>query len=179
MPRSFDARQTHFGRYLEDFDAGDVYRHWPGRTVTEAEGHLFCLLTMTLNPIHVDANYARTEKQYGRNVVVGSFVYSLLLGMSVPDISGMAIASLGTSDLRHVAPMYYGDTLYGYTEIVGNRLARSRPQAGVLTVRTTGTNQDDNVLCTFTRSVLLPCRPGPAGGDDGGLSEHGGATHEH
>ena len=83
-----------FGRHLEDFVPGDVYRHWPGKTVTEADDHLFCMLTMNHHPLHTDACYAEGSAPQGRNVVVGNLVYSLVLGMSVPDVSGAAIANL-------------------------------------------------------------------------------------
>jgi hypothetical protein len=92
MGREIHARETRFGRYYEEFELGDVYHHWPGKTVTEADDHLFCMITMNHHPLHIDARYAETETQFGRNVVVGNLVYSLVLGMSVPDVSGKAIA---------------------------------------------------------------------------------------
>jgi acyl dehydratase len=107
----------------------------------------------------VDRHWAEAESEYRRNVVVGTFVYSLLLGMSVPDISGRAIANLGVADLRHVAPLFHNDTLYGSTEILSVRRSHSRPNQGVLSVRTDGFNQNEHLVCTFTRAVLLPCRP--------------------
>jgi acyl dehydratase len=116
------------------------------------------MITMAASPIHVDSNYASTEMSGGHNLVVGSFIYSLLLGMSVPDISGRAIANLGVEKLRHTAPMYHGDTLYGETTIVHARSSKSRPATGIMTVETTGYNQDKKVVCTFMRSVLLPKR---------------------
>jgi acyl dehydratase len=159
VPRVHSARDERFGGYLEDYESGDVFRHWPGKTITEAEDHMFCLLTLAASPLHIDRHFAETESEFGRNIVVGTFIYSLLLGMSVPDISGRAIANLGVSDLRHVAPMFHGDTLYGATEILSARPSASRPAAGVLTVRTDGFNQEDRQVCTFTRAVLLPRRP--------------------
>lgn len=159
MPRVFSAREERFGGYLEDYEPGDVFRHWPGKTITEAEDHMFCLLTMAASPLHIDRHFAETESAFGRNIVVGTFVYSLLLGMSVPDISGRAIANLGLSELRHTAPMFHGDTLYGATEVLSVRESASRPGEGILTVRTDGHNQDGLHVCTFTRSILLPCRP--------------------
>lgn len=158
MGRLHSAREERFGGFLEDYEPGDRFQHWPGKTVTEAENHLFCLLTLAASPVHVDANYASTEMEGGRNIVVGTYVYALLLGMSVPDISGRAIANLGVEELRHSAPLFHGDTLYGATEVLSVRVSRSRPGQGVLTVRTTGTNQDGIVVCTFTRSALLPRR---------------------
>jgi acyl dehydratase len=159
MARFFDARERRFGGYLDEYEVGDTFRHWPGKTVTESEDHLFCALTMANSPIHIDRRYGETETEFGRNVVVGTFVYSLLLGMSVPDISGRAIANLGVSELRHLAPFFHGDTLYGTSEVLEVRHSRSRPGQGVLTVRTDGHNQEGKQVCTFVRSVLLPRRP--------------------
>ena len=163
MARLFEARQERYGRYLDEYEVGDVFRHWPGHTVTEAEDHLFCLLTLANNPLHGERHMAATDSAFGRNVVVGSYVYSLLLGMSVPDISGRAIANLGTDDLRHLAPLFHGDTLYGVSEVLSTRASRSRPGQGVLSVRTEGFNQDGTKVCGFRRAILLPMRP--AGGD--------------
>ena len=89
-----------YGRYLEDFEEGATYKHWPAKTVTEYDDHLFCLLTMNHHPLHINDEYAR-QSQQGQNVVVGPLVYSLALGMTVPDISGKAIANLETEGLRH------------------------------------------------------------------------------
>lgn len=159
MPRVHHARDERYGGYLEDYEVGDIFHHWPGKTITEAEDHLFCLLTMAASPIHTDRVYAATETSYGRNIVIGTYIYSLLLGMSVPDISGRAIANLGVSDLRHLAPLYHGDTLYGASEVLEVRPSASRPGQGILSVRTDGFNQDKVKVCTFTRAVLLPQRP--------------------
>lgn len=160
MSRIIHARETRFGGYLEDYEIGDIYYHWPGKTITEAEDHEFCLLTLAASPLHVDANYAAKEMPQGRNIVVGTYIYALLLGMSVPDISGRAIANLGIENLKHIAPMYHGDTLYGASEIITKRLSLSRKGTGILNVETVGRNQDDQIVCVFRRSVLLPCRPG-------------------
>jgi len=162
MPTIHHAREARFGRYLDEFEIGDVFHHWPGKTVTEADDHLFCLLTLAASPLHIDRHYAATEMASGRNIVVGTYVYSLLLGMSVPDISGRAIANLGLSELLHLAPLFHDDTLYGQTEILGRRASKSRPGEGILTVRTDGYNQDQLRVCTFTRSVLLPMSTGAA-----------------
>ena len=104
-----------FGRSYEEFEVGATYKHWPGKTVTEFDDHMFCLLTMNHHPLHLDSHYAEETTQFGKNVVVGNYVYSILLGMSVPDISGKAIANLEIESLRHVAPTFHGDTLYGET----------------------------------------------------------------
>ncbi len=160
MPTVHYAREERFGGYLEAYEAGDVFHHWPGKTVTEADDHLFCLLTLAASPLHIDRAFAAAEMPQGRNIVVGTYVYALLLGMSVPDISGRAIANLGLSDLRHLAPLFHGDTLYGRTEVLGTRVSATRPGQGILTVRTDGFNQDQLRVCTFTRAVLLPMQAG-------------------
>ncbi len=100
-----------YGRYLEEFEVGAVYKHWPAKTVTESDDHLFCLITMNHHPLHLNDVYA-SKSQQGRNVVVGPLVYSLALGMSVSDVSGKAIANLATEELKHPAPVFHGDTLY-------------------------------------------------------------------
>jgi acyl dehydratase len=145
-----------FGRTFEEFSVGDVYRHWPGKTVTEADDHLFCLLTMNHHPLHLDAHYAERTADFGRNVVVGSYVYSLLLGLSVPDVSGRAIANLEVSSLKHLAPVFHGDTLYGETTVLSVTPSRSKPDRGVVTVETRGHNQDGTLVCVFRRSVMVP-----------------------
>ncbi|MDQ3502605.1 MAG: MaoC family dehydratase, partial [Actinomycetota bacterium] len=106
-----------FGRYYEEFEVGAVYKHWPGKTVTESDNHLFCLLTMNHHPLHLDMDYASTT-EHKKNVVAGNYIYSLLLGMSVPDVSGRAIANLEVESLRHVHPTFHGDTIYGQTEVL-------------------------------------------------------------
>ncbi|MFE1316797.1 MaoC family dehydratase [Kitasatospora phosalacinea] len=143
-----------FGRTYEEFEVGAVYKHWPGKTVTEYDDHLFCLLTMNHHPLHLDANYATTTVQ-GKNVVVGNYVYSLLLGMSVPDVSGKAIANLEIESLRHVAPTFHGDTLYGETTVLDKHMT-SKPDRGIVYVETKGYKQDGTVVCTFRRKVMVP-----------------------
>ncbi len=147
-----------FGRYLEDFEVGDVYKHWPGKTITEYDDHLFCMITMNHHPLHTDAHYAETQTQFGRNVVVGNLVYSLALGMSVPDVSGKAIANLEVESLKHAAPMFHGDTLYAETTVLDLKASSSKPDRGVVTVETRGYNQDGVEVLYFRRKVLVPKR---------------------
>src|SRR5579859_5583304 len=147
-----------FGRAYEEFEIGAVYKHWPGKTVTEYDDHLFCLLTMKHHPLHLDAHYAREATDFGRNVVVGNYIYSLLLGMSVPDVSGQAIANLEVESLRHVAPTFHGDTIYGETTVLGKRSSASKPDRGVVQVETRGYKQDGTLVCVFRRTVMVPKR---------------------
>ena len=158
MTREFDARSDRYGRVFDEFEVGDIYKHWPGKTITESEDHLFCLLTMAGSPLHIDSNYAKTEMAGGKNLVVGTYIYALLTGMSVNDISGKAIASLGVKELKHLIPVFHGDTIYASTEVLDKRISVSKPTQGILTVRTKGTNQNGEVVCSFERSVMLPLK---------------------
>lgn len=151
-----------YGRYLEDFELGAVYRHWPAKTVTEADDHMFCLLTMNHHPLHINDIYAERSQQ-GRNVVVGSLVYSLALGMSVADVSGKAIANLATEELSHPAPLFHGDTLFAESEVLEVTPSRSKPDRGVVKVRTDAYNQHGELVATFRRAVLVPRRSGQDG----------------
>ena len=145
-----------FGRSYEEFEVGAVYKHWPGKTVTEYDDHLFCLLTMNHHPLHLDAHYASETTQFGQNVVVGNYVYSLLLGMSVPDVSGKALANLEVESLRHLAPTFHGDTIYGETTVLGKTASTTKDDRGVVRVETVGYKQDGTVVCIFRRTVLVP-----------------------
>lgn len=147
-----------FGRYFEDFEVGAIYRHWPGKTVTEYDDHLFCLLTMNHHPLHINSHFAEETTEFGRNVVVGNYVYSLLLGMSVQDVSGKAIANLEIESLRHVKPTFHGDTIYGETEVLEVTPSKSKDDRGVVYVETRGYKQDGQIVCIFRRKVLVPKR---------------------
>ncbi len=146
-----------YGRYLEDFEEGATYKHWPAKTVTEADDHLFCLITMNHHPLHINDEYAR-QSQQGRNVVVGPLVYSLALGMTVADISGKAIANLATEELSHPAPVFHGDTLYVESEVLEVKPSQSKPDRGVVRVHTRTYNQDGTLVAEFKRAVLVPRR---------------------
>jgi acyl dehydratase len=147
-----------FGRYLEEFEVGATYKHWPGKTITEADDHLFCLITMNHHPLHTDAHYAEERTQFGRNVVVGNLVYSLALGMSVPDISGKAIANLEVDALKHENPTFHGDTIYAETTVLEVTESRSKPDRGTILVETRAYNQHGKRVCSFRRRVLIPKR---------------------
>jgi acyl dehydratase len=147
------ARQ--YGRYLEEFEVGATYLHWPAKTVTEYDDHIFCLITMNHHPLHINDVYAGKSQQ-GQNVVVGPLVYSLALGMSVGDVSGKAIANLATEDLKHPAPVFHGDTLYCESEVLEVRPSESKPDRGVVKVHTRVYKQDNTLVAEFKRAVLVP-----------------------
>jgi acyl dehydratase len=153
----YDGRDK-FGRYYEEFEVGDVYKHWPSKTITEAEDHLFCDITMNHHPLHSDRWYAEEETQFKQNVVVGNFVYSLVLGMSVPDVSGKAIANLEIETLQHKMPTFHGDTIRAETTVLDKVESKSRPDRGIVTVETRGMNQRGEEVCYFRRKVMVPKR---------------------
>jgi acyl dehydratase len=143
-----------FGRYLEDFVVGDVYRHWPGKTVTEYDDHLFCMITMNHHPLHTNEWFAEHETVHGKNVVVGNLVYSLVLGMSVPDVSGSAVANLEVESLKHAKPTFHGDTIYAETRVLDVK-ETSKGDRGIVTVETKGLNQRGEEVCYFRRKVMV------------------------
>lgn len=143
-----------FGRYYEDFEPGDVYRHWPGKTITEYDDHLFCMITMNHHPLHTNEWFGEHETPHGRTVVVGNLVYSLVLGMSVPDVSGSAIANLEVEQLRHPRPTFHGDTVYSVTKVLEKR-ETSDGARGIVKVETRGINQRGEEVCSFVRSVMV------------------------
>ncbi len=146
-----------YGRYFEDFAVGEVYEHRPGRTIGETDNTWFTLLTMNQHPLHFDAAYA-AKSEFGRPVVNSCLTLSIVAGMSVSDVSQKAVANLGWTDIRLVAPVFVGDTIYAESEVLATRESASRPDAGIVTVRTTGKKADGTVFMTFERTVLVPKR---------------------
>lgn len=148
---------TAYRRYLDDFRVGHILKHWPRKTITESDNNLFCLLTMNHHPIHLDVEYCK-EQVHGQVLVVGTYVMSLVVGMTVADISGTAIANLEYEKVTHLAPVFLGDTLRAETEVLDVKLSRNKPDRGVLYVETIAYNQKNEKVLSFRRKVLLPCR---------------------
>jgi itaconyl-CoA hydratase len=146
-----------YGRYYEDFNIGDVYEHRPGRTITETDNTWFTLLTMNQHPVHFDAAYA-AKSEFGRLLVNSCLTLSIVAGMSVSDVSQKAIGNLGWNDIRLVAPVFVGDTIYAESEVIAKRQSAKRPTQGVVTVRTTGRKADGTIFMTYERIVLVPKR---------------------
>ena len=153
-PNTF--RET-FGRYFEDFEVGHIYQHRPGRTISEVDNTWFTLLTMNTHPLHFDAEYAKAS-EFGKLLVNSAFTVSLVVGMSVSDVSQKAIANLGWKEITLPAPVFVGDTLYAESEVLAKRESKSRPTAGIVTVRSWGKNSDGTVVCEFERNMLIPKR---------------------
>lgn len=149
-------RET-FGRYYEDFEVGHIYEHRPNRTITQQDNIWFTLLTMNTHPLHFDEEFGK-HSEFGRCIVASPLTLAILVGMSVSDVSQKAIANLGWKEIRLRAPVFAGDTLTGETEVTGKRESKSRPEAGIVAVRTRGYNQHKVLVCEFDRSMLIPKR---------------------
>lgn len=146
-----------YGRYFEDFKVGDVYEHRPGRTISEADNTWFTLLTMNTNPLHFDAAYA-AKSEFGRPLINSALTLAMVAGMSVSDLSQKAIANLGWDKIRLTAPVYAGDTIYAESEVLTTRESESRPNQGIVTVKTIGKKADGNIFMTYERTFLVPKR---------------------
>lgn len=149
--------RTVYGRYLEDFEVGAVYEHSPGRTVTEADNISFSLLTMNQHPMHCDAEFS-SRSQFGKPLVNSTLTLAIVVGLSVNDISGKAIANLGWKEISLTAPVFPGDTLYAESEVLEVRESRSDNTRGIVTVRTRGFKQDGTEVVSLIRSALVPKR---------------------
>lgn len=142
------------GRFYEDFEVGDIYRHPLGRTVTAADNIWFSLLTQNQAPIHIDGHYsARTE--FGKPLVNSTLTLALVTGQSVIDVSQNVMANLGWDEVRLPNPVFEGDTIYSRSQVLEKRESRSRPNVGIVTVETTGHKPDGTVVITFKRTLMV------------------------
>jgi itaconyl-CoA hydratase len=145
------------GRYFEDFEVGDVYEHPLGRTITSADNSWFTLLTQNTAPLHVDHYYA-AQTEFGRPLVNSCLTLALVTGQSVTDVSQNVFANLGWDEVRLPSPLFEGDTVYSRSEVLELRGSRSRPNVGLVTVRTTGYVPDaegEREVISFRRTVLV------------------------
>ena len=149
---------NNFGRYFEEFSKGQIINHWPGKTITESDNNLFSLITMNHHPLHIDKEYSRTT-EHGQILVVGTLIFSLVVGLTVRDISGKAIANLGYEKVSHDNPVFIGDTLYARTKVLTKRESRSKPDRGIVKVKTISINQNDKKVLSFQRKILVSKRP--------------------
>ncbi|GAA4250312.1 MaoC family dehydratase [Azospirillum formosense] len=145
------------GRYLEDFTVGDVYEHRPGRTITEADNIQFSLLTMNRHPMHCDHAFAE-KSEFGKPLVNSGLTLAIVLGMTVDDVSYKSVANLGWKEIKLVAPVFPGDTVYARSKVLDVRESRKRPTQGIVTTYTEGYKADGTVFVTFERASLVPKR---------------------
>jgi acyl dehydratase len=142
------------GRFFEDFAVGDVFPHALGRTITQADNIWFTLLTLNTNPIHFDADYA-SKTAFGRPLVNSCLTLSLVTGISVSDVSQHALANLGWTDVRLPKPVFEGDTIHAESKVIEVRPSASRPEAGLVRVRTRGFTQEGTTVIEFERAMLI------------------------
>lgn len=145
------------GNYYEDFSVDEVIEHSLSKTIFESDNNLFSLLTMNYHPVHTNEDYA-SKQQHGKILVVGTLVFSLVVGITVPDISGKAIANLDYENIRHLAPTFIGDTIYAKTTILDKRESNSKKDRGIVYVETIGYNQNNIPVISFRRHVLIKKR---------------------
>lgn len=142
------------GRYFEDFEIGDIYRHPLGRTVQATDNTWFSLLTMNTNQAHFNAQHA-AESEFGKPLVVSTLTLAIAIGQSVTDVTQNAFANLGLDDVTFSHPVFDGDTLWSESIVLRKRESGSRPDAGIVTIRTRTLNQDGSVVCSFVRTFYV------------------------
>src|SRR5579885_1653008 len=142
------------GRFFEDFEVGDVYQHPLGRTVTTTDNSWFTLLTQNTAPIHFDAHYA-SQTEFGKPLVDSTFTLALVTGQSVTDLSQNVMANLGWDEVRLPNPVFEGDTIYSRSEVLEKRESKSRPNVGIVRVKTIGFNQDGKTVIEFKRTFMV------------------------
>jgi acyl dehydratase len=142
------------GRFYEDFEVGDLYRHPLGRTVTQTDNIWFTLLTQNTAPIHFDRHYA-AGTEFGRPLVDSTFTLALVTGQSVIDLSQNVMANLGWDEVRLPNPLFEGDTVYSRSEVLEKRESKSRPNVGIVRVKTTGFKQDGTIVIEFLRTFMV------------------------
>ncbi|MBF9253846.1 MaoC family dehydratase [Pontibacter sp. 172403-2] len=148
---------SNLGNYYEDFKVGELIQHVLSKTIFESDNNLFSLLTMNHHPVHTNADYA-SDKQHGKILVVGTLVFSLTVGMTVPDISGKAIANLEYEQVQHLLPVFINDTIYAETKVLDKWASATKADRGIIYVETTAYNQDKKPVLRFRRKVLIPKR---------------------
>jgi itaconyl-CoA hydratase len=141
------------GRFYEDFEPGQIIRHPLGRTVSQTDNAWFTLLTVNSNPIHFDAHYA-SQTEFGKPLVNSTFTLALVTGLSVADVSQYAV-NLGWDEIRMPAPVFEGDTIYAQTEVLSRRESKSRPNMGIVEIKTQGFKPDGTVVIEFRRTILV------------------------
>jgi len=145
-----------YGRYFEELEPGQEFRHWPGRTITEFDDTLFSLMSMNQHPLHSDEHFA-AKTQHGRRLVEGPLVIALVVGISQADTGGRALATLEYRDIRHLSPVFHGDSIYAESVIL-NREERDAV-SGIVTIASRGLNQRGEVVVTLDRVIVVPKQP--------------------
>jgi acyl dehydratase len=149
--------RSKLGSYFEEFVVGETISHSLSKTIFESDNNFFSLITMNHHPLHTNIDFAE-KSQHGKILVVGTLVFSIVVGITVPDISGKAIANLNYEDIEHLAPVFINDTIYAKTKILSKRLSKSKTDRGIVYVETTAYNQNGVDILRFRRNVLVKRR---------------------
>ncbi len=147
-------KKSVLGLYYEDFEVGQEINHSLSKTIFESDNNFFSLLTMNHHPVHTNVDYA-SKNQHGKILVVGTLVFSLAVGITVPDISGKAIANLGYEDIKHLNPVFINDTIYVKTKILDKRESKTKQDRGIVYVESVAYNQNGQEVLSFRRHVLV------------------------
>ena len=153
-----------YGRFFEDFVVGEKIKHWPGRTITEADDTWFSLICQNDNPLHIDAHYSENFTQHGQRLTNGTLVFAIAVGQTVRDLSGRAIANLEYEKITHHAPVFHGDTIYTESEVLETRVT-SKGDRGTVLTETAVRKQDGTQVMSFLKRVLVPMRNHPTMGE--------------
>lgn len=145
------------GQYYEDFAVGETINHELSKTIFESDNNFFSLMTMNYHPVHTNVDYA-SHNQHGKILVVGTLVFSLAVGITVPDVSGKAIANLDYENIKHLNPVFIGDTIYVRTKVLDKRESKSKHDRGIIYVESIAYNQNGVEVLSFKRHVLVKKR---------------------
>ena len=146
--------KNEMGYYFEQFIEGSLIKHSKSKTILESDNNLFCLLTMNHHPLHIDTNFA-IQSEHKKTLVVGTLVFSLVVGLTVSDLSGKAIANLNYSNIEHINPVFLGDTINAESKILNKRNSRTKSDRGIMEVETFGINQKGQKVIRFNREILI------------------------
>lgn len=146
--------KSKLGSYFEEFEVGEIIEHTLSKTIFESDNNLFSLLTMNHHPVHTNLDYA-IMNEHRKILVVGTLVFSLVVGITVPDISGKAIANLGYEDVRHLGPVFINDTIYAKTKVLEKIESKTKNDRGIVYVETIASNQNGQEILSFKRKVLI------------------------
>lgn len=149
--------QSVLGLYFEDFEVGGEIKHALSKTIFESDNNFFSLMTMNHHPVHTNVDYA-SRNQHGKILVVGTLVFSLAVGITVPDVSGKAIANLDYEIIKHLSPVFIGDTIYVRTKVLDKRESTSNNDRGIIYVESIAYNQHGVDVLSFRRHVLVKKR---------------------
>lgn len=154
MDKKDSMNKSILGLYFEEFVVGEEIKHSLSKTIFECDNNFFSLMTMNHHPVHTNADYA-AKNQHGKILVVGTLVFSLAAGITVPDISGKAIANLGYEEIKHLNPVFINDTIYVRTKVLDKRESKTKPDRGIVYVESIAYNQDGVDVLSFRRKVLV------------------------